>query len=148
MLRTKYPQYFATIPDQSTGMPVLTPRWRVNVERGKRGARRVVQRRAARFGIEMAPRQRAYHDDERVWAHASTRGRIEAVVLRKGSLCCDEFGRARVQQVLTDWFDRADGAAQVIGALYVFELYHSGLAAKLRAARHAAESASRFLVSR
>src|SRR4051812_14614128 len=89
MLRTSYPQQFGTIPDQSTGMPILTPRWRVNIERGRRGARRVVQRRAARLGLQMAPRQRAYHDDERVWAHSSTRGRIEAIVLRKGSLCCD-----------------------------------------------------------
>ena len=138
MLKTGYPEYFAQIPDQSTGMPILTPRWRVNTARASRAGRRIVQRTAARLGVPMRPRLRAYYDDDRVWAQPSVRARIESVVLRNGSLCCGRFGRPLVQKVLTDWFDRSAGPSQVIGALYVFELYHRDLAESLHAARRAA----------
>ena len=50
LLKTKYPEFFAFIPDQSTGMPILTPRWRVNAARARRLGRRIVQPMAARAG--------------------------------------------------------------------------------------------------
>jgi asparagine synthase (glutamine-hydrolysing) len=143
MLKSKYPEYFVHIPDQSTGMPILTPRWRVNMARASRVGRRIVQRTVAHLGVRMRPRLRAYIDDHRVWAQPSVRARIESVVLRNGSLCCERFGRALVQKVLTDWFDRAAGPSQVVGALYVFELYHRDLAESLQASRRAmADTAS------
>jgi hypothetical protein len=138
MLKTKYSEYFAHIPDQSTGMPILTPPWRINAARASRAGRRIVQRTAARLGVPMRPRRRAYYDDDRVWAQPSVRARIESVVLRDDSLCCEAFGRPLVRKMLTDWFDRAEGPSQVIGALYVFELYHRDLASSLLAARRAA----------
>jgi hypothetical protein len=139
MLKARYPEFFARIPDQSTGVPVLTPRWRFNAVRAGRFACRIIQRTANRIGVPMAPRQRAYHDDERVWSEVSTRGRIESVILRRDSLCCEVFGRQAVADVVKQWFERGEGPAQIVGALYVFELYHRDLPASLRAVKRAAE---------
>jgi hypothetical protein len=136
MLKTKYPEYFAHIPDQSTGMPILTPRWRVNAVRASRAGRRIVLRTVAHLGVPMRPRQRSYHADDRVWVEPSVRARIESVVLRNGSLCCETFGRALVQKVLTDWSNAGRAVTSRRGSA-VFDLYHRDLAESLQASRRA-----------
>src|SRR5262249_43447231 len=39
-LRARYPSLFARIPNQKTGLPVLTPRWRWRLEQARRLTRR------------------------------------------------------------------------------------------------------------
>ena len=139
MLKMKYPRLFASIPVQSTGVPVLTPRWRVNAARAFRLGRKIGRRLAAPLGIAIPSRQRAYFDDERMWAEPAARARIESVVLAERARCCDIFDRSMVKRVLADWFDRGHGPSQVIGALYVFEVYHRDLVAMLQRARRTVE---------
>jgi hypothetical protein len=138
-LRARYADCFARIPNQRTGMPILTPPWRTQLERGKRFAWRQLQPALAAAGLPVRPRVRAYQNDELFWRLPANRARIEGAVLRPDSLCCEIFGRARVASVVADWFDRAAAPTQVIGALYVYETYHRDLPAHLAAAHDARE---------
>ena len=130
----RYPSLFAGIPNQKTGVPVLAPSWRLQMARGRRLAWRLVQPALARLGVPARPRRRAYFDDETAWRTPSARSRIEAVVLRPGALSRDILGSERVSRWVSGWMERASGPVQVMGALYVFEVYHRDLAAGLHAA--------------
>ena len=134
-LRSCYPACFARIPNQNTGVPVLTPEWLVQLERVRRFTWRRIQPPLRRLGLKVTPRLRYYHADELFWREAAARARIEETILRPGSLSCEVLGRDAVRSVVSDWFDRLAAPTQVIGALYVFEAYHRDLAAHLRAAR-------------
>jgi hypothetical protein len=94
-----------------------------------------VLRGAHELGIPVVVPERSYHPDDRNWSKAAERSRIETTILRTGSISCDIFGRARVESTLRDFFERAAGPVQVIGALYVFEHYHQSLADSLRDAK-------------
>jgi hypothetical protein len=89
----------------------------------------------AHLGVPARPRIRSYHDDAMFWRAPEARARIEGTILRQDSLCCDILGRETVTMVVKDWFDRLAAPTQVIGALYVYEVYHRDLAAQLRAVR-------------
>jgi asparagine synthase (glutamine-hydrolysing) len=134
-LLQKYPRFFATIPNQKTGMPVMTPRWRIELER----ARRVARRRAAPIfelaGRPIRPRLRSFTNDGVEWRRPEARAIIEDTILRSDSLCCEIFSRDRVRRVVAAWFERLAAPTQVIGALYVFESYHRHLSAHLEQAR-------------
>jgi len=99
---------------------------------------------AASLGAPVTVRRRSYHADDVFWRRPDARARIEDAILRRGSLSCDVFGRDAVASVVRDWFDRLQGATQVIGALYVFESYHRDLGATLHAARRAARPEERW----
>ena len=133
-LRTLYPQCFATVPHQKTGLPILTPLWQIRLEQGRRVAWRTVQPWLANLGFPARPRIRSYHDDATFWRTPEARARIEGTILRRDSLCCDILGREAVNAVVKDWFDRLAAPTQVIGALYVYEVYHHDLSTHLRVA--------------
>lgn len=142
-LRSTYPECFARIAHQKTGVPILTPTWRRQVMRiGRYGWRRSAEM-LRRAGLPVRVRRRSYHADDRFWREPAVRRRIESVVLRQGSLAVEAFGRAAVEATLADWFDRLAQPTQVIGALYVFDAYHRDLSATLRAARAAARAGKR-----
>jgi len=141
-LVSTYPEYFARIPNQRTGVPAQASRARWQVTRAARFAWRQTLRRARALGMRVVVPERSYHPDERFWAKADARSRIEGTILRNGSISCDIFGRARVEATLRDFFERGAGPVQVIGALYVFEHYHQSLAdSLLRAKAHVKEYA-------
>jgi len=77
--------------------------------------------------MRVAVPERSYHPDDRYWSKPDERSRVEATILRNGSISCDIFGRARVESTLRDFFDRGAGPVQVVGALYAFEHYHQSL---------------------
>ncbi len=106
---------------------MLTPGWRRQVARVSRFA----LRRLGPVGW-----RRHYHDD-RGHSAGEVRARIEDAVLRSDALCCAILDREAVRSVLEAWFDGGRAPDQVIGALYVYESYHRGLGAHLRAARAA-----------
>jgi asparagine synthase (glutamine-hydrolysing) len=134
-LRASYPHCFATIPNQRTGVPAMSPQWRIQIERGRRVVWRALQPWLARIGLPARPRVRAYQDDDRYARLPASRQRIEGTILRPGSLVCEILGRQPVAAVVADWVERAAAPAQVIGALYVYEAYHRDLGAHLRAAQ-------------
>jgi hypothetical protein len=142
-LRSTYPALFR-IPNQNTGVPPLAPDWRRSLTRAVRFAWRRTLATAASLGAPVTVPRRHYHADEVFWRRPEARARIEAAILRNGSLSCDLFGREAVASVLRDWFDRLEGPTQVIGALYVFESYHRDLGATLDAARQAAPLEERW----
>src|SRR5262249_19719575 len=80
-------------------------------------------------GLPVVVPERTYHPDERFWFVPEDRRRIEETILRRGSLVCDCFGRARVASTLGEFFNGGGVAVQVIGAMYVFEHYHQSLPA-------------------
>ena len=86
-------------------------------------------------GLPVVVPDRSYHPDERYWSAPAVRAAIEGTILRKGSICCDVFGRANVESTVRDFFTHRANPVQVIGALYVFEQYHQSLAASLAGAR-------------
>ena len=138
-LARAYPGLFRWIPDQRTGLPVTAPDAVVTLERYRRGGIRVLSSalRTAKISSGRS-RVRAYHDEHRRWTMPAIRERIEGVIMRGGSVSADVFGRDALRGTLSDWFDRANGPVQTIGALYAFEAYHRDLPAHLRAAAHAA----------
>jgi asparagine synthetase B (glutamine-hydrolysing) len=141
-LVSTYPKYFAHIPDQRTGVPVQASRMRWQVTRATRFAWRQVLRGGRALCMRVVVPERSYHPDDRCWSKPDARSRIEATILRKGSISCDVFGRARVESTVRDFFERGAGPVQVIGALYVFEHYHQSLAnSLLRAKAHVKEYA-------
>jgi hypothetical protein len=86
-------------------------------------------------GLPVVVPDRSYHPDDRYWSAPAARAAIEGTILRTGSICCDVFGRARVEATVRDFFTRGENPVQVIGAMYVFEAYHHSLAASLAGAR-------------
>ena len=129
-LRREYPACFAAIPNQRTGLPVLSPRWRVELARASRRGASLL-RRAVPAPFRPPPRTRAYHDDDRVWRAPATVDRIVGTILRRDSLCCEILGRTRVESLLDPWVASAAAPAQAVGALYVYETYHRDLASSL-----------------
>lgn len=140
-LRAAYPGCFRTIPNQRTGMPVLTPAWREQAARVMRKAR------GTAFAVlpgRIRPRLhvRSYHDDGHVWRQPEICDRIFAPILRPDSLTCEILGRRRVTDLLDGWRREGAAPAQVVGAMFIYELYHRELAATLRLARsHAGRTA-------
>ncbi len=132
-LRSAYPHLFARIPNQKTGVPVMAPPWRLTMARAGRGARRVL-RAALPAPMKPAPLVRSYLDDERVWREPQVVDRIIDVIDRKDSVCSQILGGDAVRGLLSRWREAASAPTQVIGALYVFEMYHRDLAATLRTA--------------
>lgn len=137
-LRRHYPDLFARIPNQRTGVPVLAPSWRLQAARVGRLGRRAWVRVAKPLGLPGTPWSRMYVDDEREWNRPGVRERIEATVLRPGSIAAELFGRRAVADLLAAWTARGEAPAQVVGALYVYERYHADLPASLADARRAA----------
>src|SRR5262249_6679712 len=104
-LVSTYPKYFAHIPDQRTGVPVQASRARREVTRATRYAWRRALRGVRALGMmRVGVPERSYHPDDRFWSKPDARGRIEATILRNGSISCDIFGRARVKATLRDFF--------------------------------------------
>ncbi len=136
-LRSTYPRCFASIPNHKTGVPVLTPPWRVQLARAVRYGRRRVSD-ALPPVLRPLPRVRSYFDDDRVWRLPSTVDRIVGTILRRGSLCCDILGREPVTALTEQWKTSAAAPAQIVGALYVYEQYHRDLPATLAASRASA----------
>lgn len=136
-LSTRYPRLFAAIPNQKTGVPILSPPWRLHAERARRFAWRKAQPALARLGLPARPRLRGYSADDKVWKAPEIRRRIESVILRPDSIAAGVFGREALARAVTGWFERNDSATQVTAALYTYEAYHQGLPEHLRAARGA-----------
>ena len=134
-LVSTYPDLFARIPNQQTGVPARSSRLRWHITRAARFGWRRLLRTAHAAGLSVVVPERSYHPDERHWSLPDERAGIEETILRNGSLSCDIFGRARVESTLRDFFEHASGPVQVVGALYVFEHYHQSLARSLSAAR-------------
>ena len=134
-LVSAYPELFASIPNQQTGVPPQSSRLRRQVTRVVRFATRRIARAAAAAGLPVNVPERSYHPDERFWSLPSERSQIEGTILRPDSISCEVFGRARVTQTVRDFFNHAASPVQVIGALYVFEHYHRTLAQSLAKAR-------------
>lgn len=134
-LAASYPAFFARIPNQKTGLPVLAPPWRLHLERARRFAWRKLQPALAAAGLPARPRIRAFTADDTAWTTPEARAAIEGAVLRPGSLAVEVFGREAVAGVLSDWFTRGAAPAQMIGALYVYEVYHRDLGAFLAGRR-------------
>jgi hypothetical protein len=134
-LVSTYPEYFACIPNQQTGVPAQASKMRWQLTRAARFAWRRLLRGARELGMPVVVPERSYHPDHRYWSKPDERSRIETTILRNGSISCDMFGRARVESTLRDFFEHTAGPVQVIGALYVFEHYHQSLADSLRIAK-------------
>ncbi len=132
MLQASYPSLF-TIPEQTTGLPILTARWRVQAERARRWSARKAHPWLSRIGVDLPPRIRAYFDEETHWRKPDARRRIEGVILAPDSLCCDILGREAVTAAVEGWLDRGIGPVQVLAALYVYEVYHRDLPSFLSA---------------
>lgn len=130
-LVSTYPEYFARIPNQQSGVPPQSSRARWQVTRVARFGWRRVLGAARTAGLPVTVPDRTYHPDERFWSTPSERALIERTILRNGSVSCDVFGRASVQDTVRGFFERQAAPVQVIGALYVFEHYHQTLAAHL-----------------
>jgi asparagine synthase (glutamine-hydrolysing) len=134
-LVSTYPEYFARIPNQQTGVPPQSSRLRWQVTRAARYGWRRVLRMADAAGLPVRVPERSYHPDNRYWTRPAERAVIEGTILRTGSLSCDVFGRDRLRATLRAFFDTGAAPVQVIGALYVFEQYHQTLGASLADAR-------------
>jgi hypothetical protein len=132
-LRASYPGCFAAIPNQKTGMPVLTPRWHIQAARLCRGAwARAISYLPA--VPQTTPRVRNYTDNDRVWRQPRTVDQITSAILKPESLAASVLGREALSALLARWVAAAAAPAQVIGALYVFDVYHAGLERHLREA--------------
>ena len=133
-LRAKYPRCFAAIPNQKTGVPILTPNWLFQAERARRWAWKKTQPALAKLGLPARPRVRNYSADEIYWRTPEARRRIEAAILSPDSISCQVLGREKVTTVVNRWFDQAAAPAQVIGAMYVYETYNRALPELLKSA--------------
>ena len=134
-LVSTYPELFARIPNQQTGVPPGSSRARWHVTRAARFAWRRALKAVRAVGVNVDIPDRTYHPDERYWSKAPARAVITDTILRPDSLCCDIFGRARVQDAVRRFFDAGGEPVQVIGAMYVFEHYQQTLASSLSEAK-------------
>ncbi|MBS1790786.1 MAG: hypothetical protein JST85_23925 [Acidobacteria bacterium] len=141
-LRAKYPRCFATIPNQKTGMPILTPNWLLQAERGRRLIWKKLQPLLVQCRLPARPRIRNYSADEIYWRTPEARKRIEGAILDPNSISCHVLGREKVTAIVNRWFDQAAAPTQVIGAMYVYEMYHRALPETLNTAAHSLNRAT------
>jgi hypothetical protein len=140
-LRSTYPHLFTGIPNQRTGVPPGSSPWRHQVTRVARyGARRVLGA-AKSAGLPVPVPERSYHPDWNAWRQPSVRDAITGTILAPDSIVADVFGRTRLADTLTDYFERDAAPTQVIGALFVFEHYHRTLGDAVRRWRAEGSSA-------
>jgi asparagine synthase (glutamine-hydrolysing) len=130
-----YPDCFARIPNQKTGVPAYSPAWRAVLAKVRRRAWKVAQPPLRSLGLPDHPHIRTYHLDDEHWRSQAARHRIVSTILRPDSFCCAALGRSNVEEALNAWFDRREGPIQPIGAMYVAEVYHRDLPHTLREAR-------------
>jgi len=133
-LRASYPDCFASIPNQKTGLPAMAPEWQVQIARACRGLRARL-RPLIPGPWRPRPRLRSYHDNDRMWRRVEVVDRILDPILSEHAICAHVFGVDRLRELLGRWRPSADAPAQVIGALYVYETYHAGLTRFLCEAR-------------
>jgi asparagine synthase (glutamine-hydrolysing) len=131
-LMRNYPELFARIPWQKTGLPLGAPYWLLQGERARRFGWRKTAPLLRALGVRASSRQRAYFDDVRYWSNPEVRRVVEQTICRNESISCDVFGRRRVEEIVSAWFDREAAPAQVIGSLFVYETYHRDLPSFLR----------------
>jgi asparagine synthase (glutamine-hydrolysing) len=124
MLRSKYPALFKNIPNQKTGMPVMTPNYLVNAERARRLSYRKTQPFFKKLGFPSEPRVRNFLDDHRATSISKSKRLLIEVLLRQDSLVSEIFGRDKLSTFVNSWFDYASVPSNAIGALFSFELYH------------------------
>ena len=86
-LHERYPACFRRIPNQKTGLPLLAPGWRLQVERARRFGWRQVQPALARLGLPARPRVRLYSDDARFWSEPVARRRTTRCGGRRAASC-------------------------------------------------------------
>ena len=134
-LASTYPECFARIPNQQTGVPLQSSRWRWQLTRAARFGWRRVLKAGRAAGLPVVVPERSYHPDERYWSAPAARAAIESVILRADSISCEVFGRSRVDATIRAFFTQGAAPVQVVGALYVFERYHQTLSARLAEAR-------------
>jgi hypothetical protein len=134
-LASTYPECFARIPNQQTGVPLQSSRLRWHLTRAARFGWRRALNAARAAGLPVVVPDRSYHPDERYWSQPAERAVIESTILRADSISCELFGRPRVDETVRGFFSHGAAPVQVIGALYVFERYHQTLAASLADAR-------------
>jgi asparagine synthase (glutamine-hydrolysing) len=134
-LASTYPECFARIPNQQTGVPLRSSRLRWQLTRAARFGWRRVLKAGRGAGLPVVVPERSYHPDERYWSAPAARAAIESVILRADSISCEVFGRSRVDATVRAFFAHGAAPVQVIGALYVFERYHQTLSAWLAEAR-------------
>jgi hypothetical protein len=131
-LRETYPELFARIPNQRTGVPPGASRVRHQLTRAARFGWRRTLAAARRMGMQATVPQRSFHPDWAAWGVADIRDRITATIMRAGSIAVDVFGREKVAATLDAFFDRDQAPTQVVGALFVYEHYHQSLPAAVR----------------
>jgi hypothetical protein len=134
MLRRKYLALFAGIPHQKTGRPVLSPAWRVEMERARRFTWRTLQSGLNRMGARTRLRKRSFHMDRSCWTIPDVRRRITETIMRPGSLCCGVFGEAATRKAIDGWFDHESYPLEVVAAMYSYEHFHEELATHARRA--------------
>ena len=139
-LRSRYPAFFARIPNQKTGLPVGATAWRHQAARGQRLAGRAWRRLLAPLGLAPASRIRSFTNDAVAWRASGVREAIGAVLRAPDALHHAAFAPGAVARVLEAWERRGAAPAQVIGALVVFEHYHRGVGAHRTAAQAAART--------
>src|SRR5262249_40824120 len=93
-----YPECFARIPTQKTGLPVYSPAWRRLVEKVRRRAWKIAQPPLRSVGLRSRPRIRSYHQDDDYWRREPSRHRIVSTIVRPDSLCCAALGRSTVEE--------------------------------------------------
>jgi len=101
-LRSTYPHCFASIPNQKTGVPILSARWRVQAARIRRGVRARLLR-AVPAAWRPSPRIRSYHDNDRVWRQPGTIDAITGPILKPDAMSAGIFGPERLSAFVDRW---------------------------------------------
>jgi asparagine synthase (glutamine-hydrolysing) len=138
-LLSTYPEFYARIPNQKTGVAISASAWRRRATRGRRFVWRKTLGALSRAGLPVTVPQRSFHPDEPHWRVPIVREAIEGTVMSARSIACAVFGRQSVRTVLDGFFERNAVAIQVVGALFVFEHYHEHVGQWLADARRRTE---------
>jgi hypothetical protein len=124
MLKTKYGFLYKTIPNQKTGMPVMTPSWLINTERGRRLIYRNLQPLLKKMGFSSEPRVRNFLDDHYATSIDKSKAAIVEVLLGQSSLVCETLGKEKLSAFIESWFNSASVPSNALAALFAFEIFH------------------------
>ncbi|KKI98513.1 asparagine synthetase B family protein [Prochlorothrix hollandica] len=124
MLKSKYPSLYQHIPNQKTGMPILTPSWKLNIERARRLIYRKTQPSLKKLGFNCEPRARLFLDDYKAVNIGDTKHKIRELLLSNDSIVKEVLDQERLEKFISAWLDFGNAPTNAIGAMISFEVFH------------------------
>ena len=127
MLLKFFPQFFARIPWQQTGLPIGAPHWRYRLQDRKRMMEEGLQSFLQRLHVQL-PRTRKSYVDYLEWMRQEpASGLMQRLLVDRDALCLHYVDSDKARSIIHEFMNDRNHHLTTIGLLLSFEIYLSQL---------------------